>query len=185
MRLRIRPSRLALALVLLVLPLVSLRAAFALPTKSGYRPPSTLTKLTYRMLLKTQQARHALGRWRKLASDPAHGGQITETSKREALVGLRLERAGKLAGPIVRESTGSSEFIDAKGQRWDVKAFNSRFPQKSGGFRLDRALRKLETQFAGGENVILDTANLSRDHLQALKRALHERGHSHRVLWYP
>lgn len=175
----------ALALVLLISATHS-TPALAAPSKGAtYRKPSTFTKLRYRMLLRMQRARHSLGRWRKLAADPAHGGKITKNGKREALVGLHLERAGKLPGPIVRESSGSSEFIDAHGQRWDVKAFNSHFPQRSGGFKLERAMHKLETQFRGGENVILDTANLSRDHLQSLKQALEQRGYSNRVLWYP
>ena len=119
-----------------------------------------------------------------LARDPAHGNKMTKTSKREAFVGIMLEMRGKLPGPIKREKTGASEFVDARGTRWDVKAFNSHWPQKSGGFLLERALRKLGTQFAGGEKVILDTANLTPAHKKQLREGLDQRGWSDNVLWF-
>jgi hypothetical protein len=124
-------------------------------------------------------------RYRSLARDPAHNGKITKGSRREAYVGLRLEARGALPGPIVREKSGSSEFVDAAGRRWDVKAFNSHFPPERGGFVLERALSKLSSQFRSGEKVILDTANLTPHHLDALRRGVEARGWRARVLWYP
>lgn len=39
---------------------------------------------------------------------------------------------------IVRDPKGNAEFIEngGKGQKWDVKSFNSKYPVKSGGFTL-------------------------------------------------
>jgi len=127
----------------------------------------------------------ALRRMVRLARDPAHNNKITTTSKREAIVGVALERAGRLPGPIRREKSGRSEFVDAAGRRWDVKAFRSDFAPAQGGFVLERALRKLRKQFTGGEGVILDTTHLRGDHLRSLRRAIARRGWDKNVLWYP
>ena len=120
-----------------------------------------------------------------LARDPAHNGQITRTSRREAMVGLQLEKKGLLPGPIRREHTGHSEFVDGRGVRWDVKAFDSRWPVGKGGFVLEEAMAKLERELRLGENVILDTRHLSRAHRLELSGAIEARGWSKRVLWYP
>ncbi len=118
-----------------------------------------------------------------LEKDPAHHGGITPNSRREAVIGERLEQVGLLHG-VQREETGAAEFVDAEGRKWDVKGFHSEFPPEHGGFVLKTALAKLEHQFEGGENVILDTQHLSAEHQDALRGALHERGWDDKVIWF-
>ncbi|GGK67625.1 hypothetical protein [Nocardia camponoti] len=112
----------------------------------------------------------------ELAKDPAHGGEVTPKSRREAEVGLELERRGDLKGPIERaqfvNGKDMGEFKDANGQYWDVKAPTDTFQQgpyagqpMPPGTRgiYDRAQleQKIENELYEGENVIVDTNNLS------------------------
>jgi hypothetical protein len=120
----------------------------------------------------------------QLAVDPAHR-KMTRNSKREAVIGATLEAQGRLPGPIKRERTGKSEFVDARGVKWDVKGFNSNFPQNKGGFKLERAVSKLRGELAGGENVILDRQNLKKSHQRALKREIKRNGWESRIIWFP
>jgi len=115
----------------------------------------------------------------ELAADPATGALDAKT-RREATVGLDLEEAGFLEGPITRDPSGAAEFIDADGQAWDVKAFNSNF---ANGYDRDTALAAIQSEISLGENVILDTANLSLAHQAELRRAIQEAGLSDNVLW--
>lgn len=124
-------------------------------------------------------------RVRELSPDPAHGNQITPNSRREGLIGATLEARGILPGPLEREPTGKSEFVDAKGVQWDVKAFNSKYGPKQGGFTLAKAVKKLSSEFKGGERVILDTKDLSKRHRAELKQEIHRRGWTSNVVWFP
>ena len=124
-------------------------------------------------------------RFLKLAGDPAHGGDITKGSFREAYVGLRLERSGILPGAITRDPSGSAEFQDGAGTRWDVKGFSSHWPVAEGGFLLANAESSLAEELAAGQNVILDRKSLSSAHDEALARLVVARGWQARVLWYP
>ncbi|MCK5799004.1 MAG: hypothetical protein KAI47_17550 [Deltaproteobacteria bacterium] len=148
--------------------------------RGSFRPsqiPKTRKTIQYR-------SRFAfLRRVVQLAVDPAHG-RMTPNSKREGIIGVTLEARGRLPGPIVREPTGKSEFVDATGTMWDVKGFNSHFPGKQGGFILERAAAKILGQFRGGENVILDTKNLSSHDEKLLRREVVRRGWSKRVIWF-
>ena len=119
----------------------------------------------------------------ELAQDPAHNGKETPGSRREAEVGLSLEEAGELPGPIQRDPSGAAEFIDATGQKWDVKAFNSNFPPRKGGFKLETAMDKIRGELDAGENVILDTKNLSPAHQQQLREAIEAQGWGDRIKW--
>lgn len=122
----------------------------------------------------------------ELAKDPAHNGQISAKSLREAEVGVALEKGGKLKGPIRRDPRPEGgEFIDADGQVWDIKAFDSRWPPKKGGFQLERDLRKIGAALQQGEFVILDTQNLIAEHVQQLRQAVIARGWSNKIVWYP
>lgn len=121
----------------------------------------------------------------ELAQDPAHGGKITPKTRHEAEVGLELEGSGKLPGPIQRDPSGAAEFIDANGEAWDMKSFNSNFPPKKGGFDLNRDVGKIASELDKGENVILDTTNLSAEHAQQLRDAVAANGWTDRILWYP
>jgi hypothetical protein len=121
-----------------------------------------------------------------LAKDPAHGGKITPGSMQEARVGLDMEESGKLPGPIERDPTGGAEFRDATGQDWDVKRFNSNFPPNRGGYDLTSSLSKINEAVRTGENVILDTSNMSESAIQELRAAVEARpGLAGKVLWWP
>lgn len=121
----------------------------------------------------------------QLAKDPAIGGKVTAKTTREAEAALGLEQAGELRTPVKRDPTGGADFIDGAGQAWDVKAFNSKFPPRSGGFELSDALTKIKKALDGGEDVILETKDLSSVHLADLKRAVDAQGWSSRIRWWP
>jgi hypothetical protein len=121
-----------------------------------------------------------------LAPDPAHNGKITKGSRREAEVGVALEERGDLPGPITRDPSGFSEFIDANGQMWDVKGFSSKWPIRRGGFHLETAMEKIDGEISNKENVILDTKDLSPEHLAELRAAVAARRDlDGKILWYP
>lgn len=103
----------------------------------------------------------------ELSGDPAHGGKTTAGSEREAEVGLSLEETGALDGPIERDPSGSAEFIDAEGQKWDVKGFQTR--SGKGGYDPAKAQAKIERELAAGHNVILDLSKLQEPDLSNLK----------------
>jgi RHS repeat-associated protein len=127
-----------------------------------------------------------LARRDALAQDPAHNGQISPKTLREADVGLDLESQGKLKGPITRDpNPAGGEFIDADGVKWDVKRFNSKFPPKKGGFDAARDMGKIEGEIGKGENVIVDTADMSPADVQTLKNAVNAKGLSDKVIFYP
>lgn len=120
-----------------------------------------------------------------LAADPAHGGKIDPKSIQERTVGLDLEKAGKVPGPIVRDPTGAAEFIDAAGTKWDVKGFNSNFPPRKGGFSLARDAEKVDKSLALDENVMLDTSKMKPADVAALKQEGLARGWGDRVRYWP
>jgi hypothetical protein len=100
-------------------------------------------------------------------------------------VGLSLEEAGKLKGPIRRDPTGAGEFIDANNVTWDVKSPTSRFPPEKGGFSVATDVPKIQMELRLGENVIIDTTDLSAEHVAALKKELDALGLGARVIWWP
>ncbi|MEM6634919.1 MAG: hypothetical protein AAF667_03410 [Pseudomonadota bacterium] len=120
-----------------------------------------------------------------LSSDPARGGIIDKKGEQERKVGLGAEQAGLIAGPIMRDPSGNAEFIDDKGQAWDVKGFRSDFPASSGGFDVDQDIAKAERELAAGHNVIIDTENLSEADPEVLRNAIERRGISDRVVYWP
>ena len=182
-------SRTLLVVLAATAPLASAEAA---PTRTGLNRRNELhqPRRALRSLMRGVQRhqRFSFGELRRLvrlAKDPAHGGRMTATSKREALVGYSLESEGRLLAPIHREATGSAEFVDGSGQRWDVKAFNSRYPIHRGGFLLTRAISKIEGQFRSGENVILDVVDLKPHDAKLLRKAITKRGWGPHILWFP
>ncbi|WP_228468789.1 WXG100 family type VII secretion target [Paenibacillus sp. JNUCC32] len=121
-----------------------------------------------------------------LAKDPDHNFKIDDKTKIERQAGLELEVRGELTGPILRDPiTGRGEFVDGNGQVWDVKGFNSNYPPRKGGFRLDKAIVDIEDELRKGENVILDTTKLSQDHIGQLKNAINTMEWKERILWWP
>lgn len=121
-----------------------------------------------------------------LARDPAHGNQLTPKGVRERQAGVDLEARGEIPGPIRRDpNPAGAEFIDVNGTKWDVKAFNSRFPPKKGGFSVADAERKILKELTKGENVILDTQDLTPQHLQQLRQLVASRAWGSRIRWWP
>jgi hypothetical protein len=116
----------------------------------------------------------------ELAKDPAHGGEVTAGSQREAEVGLNLEERGELPGPISREASGEAEFVDGKGQAWDVKGFHS----EGGRFDIEYSMSKIEREIALNRNVILDGQNLSQADIASLRAAIDEAGLTDKIIWY-
>jgi hypothetical protein len=114
----------------------------------------------------------------ELAQDPSHQGQVGPKARREAEVGLELERRGDLKGPIRRapkiNGRDTGEFVDADGQHWDIKAWADTFPAgpRAGqpmppGTRGRYSRADVENQIRHElsqnppENVIVDPANMS------------------------
>jgi len=93
-----------------------------------------------------------------LASDPAHGGKVSNSSVEEGAVGLLAETSGLVHG-FEREGTGKSEFVDRTGQMWDVKSPISPMPSQKWVFNAEHQLDLVRKEIEGGENVLL---NLSR-----------------------
>lgn len=126
----------------------------------------------------------------ELAADPAHNGNISAKSRREAEVGLEAEAQGKIPGPIRRAELDNSdpafqkdqgEFVDANGNHWDVKAPADIFPAgryagqpmpegMRGRYNGDDFEQKLADEVTGGQHVVIDTRNLSPSAVADLKR---------------
>lgn len=124
-----------------------------------------------------------------LADDPAHMGskrQVDiEKGIHEQKVGLGVEESGKIKGPITRDPSGKAEFFDADGQAWDVKSFNSYYKPKQGGFTLQSAMRSINKSLSEGEHVILDTTNLSSQHLSELLVELEKQNLMDKIILWP
>lgn len=121
-----------------------------------------------------------------LAKDPAHGGAITDATRAEAEVGLGLEEAGQVPGPIRRSDNPGEEFVDASGQAWDVKAYRSEAPNGRRVFDLDRSVNQVRSEVRLGENVMIDTRNLDAADAQALRDAVAaDPSIADNVLFYP
>jgi hypothetical protein len=63
----------------------------------------------------------------ELARDPAHGGEVSAKSAREAVVGAQAEADGDIPGTLTRaqfdeDGNDVGEFTDSTGQNWDVKS---------------------------------------------------------------
>lgn len=117
-------------------------------------------------------------RGNSLASDPARGKKVSPGSIEEAAIAFMAEKSGIMAKPVTRETTGSSEFIDACNRRWDVKSPLS--PPPGAPWAMDAAhqLVKIRQEFTSKESVLLnltrcnekDTAEI----IALLKRELSE-----------
>lgn len=103
----------------------------------------------------------------------------------EREVGLGVEEAGKIAGPITRDSSGKAEFLDANGQAWGVKSFNSNYKPKQGGYTLQKSMDEIYDSLSNNENVILDTTNLSDTHKTELLKEISDKGLSDQINVWP
>ena len=123
-----------------------------------------------------------------LMEDPAHSGSTRpidiEKGQHEARVGLELEERGDLKN-ITRDATGKAEFIDGNGQAWDVKSFNSNYKPNKGGFRLDKAMNTIKKSLSENENVIVDTSNMSPEHIIELTTEIKNQGLENNILFWP
>ena len=123
-----------------------------------------------------------------LAEDPAHRGSKRiidiEKGQHEARIGLELEERGALKN-IRRDPTGKAEFIDGNGQAWDIKSFNSNYKPNKGGFRLDKAMNTIKKSLDENENVIVDTSNMSPDHIVELTTEIKNQGLENNILFWP
>ena len=145
-------------------------------------------------------------RLEELSKDPDRNkGQPDDTTKRKAKVGLALEEAGKITGPIRRPDPAKGEkgdFIDGNGQAWDHKAYKSReilnkeiakqsgkprdpaTPVK-GEFDLKTAAGGVRDEIKKGEKVILDTEGLTKADRDALVKELDKEIKDGKVVLYP
>ena len=103
----------------------------------------------------------------------------------EREVGLGLEESGKVNGPITRDPSGKAEFIDANGQAWDVKSFNSNYKPSKSGYTLTDAMNKIYDSLAENVNVMLDTSNLNPNDLAELMKEIIEKGLEDKVIVWP
>jgi hypothetical protein len=121
----------------------------------------------------------------ELSQDPAHGGEVTRQSVREAQVGLQLEGDGQVPGPITRaplDAAGNDqgEFIDSTGQRWDVKSSPDLRPSYQNGAgmpirnpqTIDEFTRMINRELVNGENVMLDPDGMSPGRLAQLQQVV-------------
>lgn len=124
-------------------------------------------------------------RLEELAKDPAQGGKATVKTRREAEVALSLEERGGpkgLDGPVERSVDPKADFVDANGQKWDVKTYNSNYRN---GFELETAMKTLRSELGKGENVIYDTKDMSAADIESLRNAVDDAGLSQNVRWFP
>ena len=80
---------------------------------------------------------------------------------------------------------GKAEFIDGNGQAWDVKSFNSNYKPNKGGFRLDKAMHTINKSLSENENVIIDTSNMSPEHIIELTTEIKNQGLENNILFWP
>jgi hypothetical protein len=106
-------------------------------------------------------------RMEELAFDPAHGG-ASEGTRREAEVALGLEATGTVDEPVERAAHPGADFTDGSGQDWDVKGFRT-VPGRPGTYDRGQAERSIQRELRAGENVALDTSQLSRADFDDLK----------------
>ena len=139
---------------------------------------------------KTYQGGRTYNEYVNLARDPSHANQVLPQGRKERMIGLDLEKQGKI-GKIIRDpqKDKGAEFIDTiTGIKWDVKSFVSHpkgaTSARKGAFKLSRAIAKIEKEFANGHNVIIDTRRLTKSDRESLIKAISEKGYSDKIIWY-
>jgi hypothetical protein len=135
------------------------------------------------------------------APDPDHNGRVTRGSSDEARIALDLEERG--LGPFERPKDangnlvpGKGDFVDAKGQAWDMKGAHSDWPPDvpehvKNGRPFPNAYSEqwfrdtVQDQFGRGRNVIMDTRNASAADIANMKQIVDREGWGGRIIWYP
>ncbi|MEV5834254.1 hypothetical protein [Nocardia sp. NPDC052112] len=125
----------------------------------------------------------------ELAKDPAHGGKITDKSRREAEVALGMEHDGQLNGPVTRapmeNGKDTGDFVDGDGQHWDMKQPTDTFPPTAGpmagqpmpptmrgAYNAEEFEKMVGEELGTGENVMIDRQNLSEAGLQSVQEVV-------------
>lgn len=100
---------------------------------------------------------------------------------------LDLEQRDIVSGPVRRSPFGyGGDFFDATGQEWDVKQFNSFAPRKNGGFDLETSIKAVADEIIDRkENIVIDTRNMTTEHVDQLWDRLVDLGLNDRVIWWP
>ena len=127
-------------------------------------------------------------RFNNLARDPDKGGAIRSESRAEAMAGLEAEAQDLIPGPIKR-GPKETEFYDADGRPWDVKAPPSPQPGDVWSFRAEQvgnSIRKElrlkstpkgapagtypheKTGFPEPRRIILDSSYMTKENHKAL-----------------
>lgn len=132
-----------------------------------------------------------------LAKDPAKGGRIKPSSRREAVVGAQAEADGDIPGPLTRapfdeNGEDAGEFVDSTGQHWDVKSSPDITPDYTK--RPGLPIRNPQTdgdvtgmvnkELGKGINVLLDPHGMSPARLAHIKELV--AGHPEwggKVIW--
>jgi hypothetical protein len=118
-------------------------------------------------------------RFDALAWDP-ESGQVREN---EAQVAVDLEARGIVPGPVVRADVRGVDYIDATGRHWDIKGWNSNFRT---GFSLDDAISMIRKEVSNStEFIIVDTRNMTPEHVRQLTLAVADEGLNSFVYWWP
>lgn len=95
---------------------------------------------------------------------------------------MGLENKGEVPGPITRDPTGGSEFIDANGVEWDVKSYRSDYPN---GFVPDLVESQLNMSCLLKENIMIDTRGLSSSDLNSLLKIVDRNGLGDIMKYWP
>ncbi|WP_067840045.1 hypothetical protein [Nocardia lijiangensis] len=128
-------------------------------------------------------------RLEEMAKDPAHGGNISDKSRREAEVALAMERNGQLTPPVTRapmvNGKDTGDFVDGDGKHWDMKQPTDTFPASAGpkaGQPMPPTMRgayneadfekMVADELATGESVMIDPQNLSTAGLQSVEQVV-------------
>lgn len=59
------------------------------------------------------------------------------------------------------------------------------YPPRKGGFKLERDFAKILNEIKQGENVIVETTNMSSEHINALKNEINKIGLKTNVIFWP
>ncbi|WP_433269622.1 hypothetical protein ACQPZF_07475 [Actinosynnema sp. CS-041913] len=140
-------------------------------------------------------------RFQDTSRDPDHSGKVRPGSKDEARVAFDLEERG--FGPFERPKDangnllpGQGDWVDAKGQHWDMKGVNSDWPPDvpehvrnsrpyTDAYTEQWFRDTVQGQFDKGRNVIVDTRNASAADIANVKSIVDKEGWGARIIFYP
>lgn len=66
-----------------------------------------------------------------------------------------------------------------------MKSFNSNYKPNKGGFRLDKAMNTINKSLEEGENVIIDTTNMTSEYVSELIKEIQKQGLENNILFWP